>query len=95
MTCLLCSMEPEWTRMAPLGKRGCGLAFSSVFVQLIAHASTTAAGQEHQQAVEQEALLGLVFREDVEQEGFVWFNTFFWFNYCLPLLLTCLGSEMT
>lgn len=58
MTYLLCSMEPEWTRMAPLGKRGCGLAFSSVFVQLIAHASTTAAGQEHQQAVEQEALLG-------------------------------------
>lgn len=59
MTRLLCFMEPEWRKTAPLGKkRGCGLPFCSVFVQLIAHASTTAAGQGQQQAVEQEALLG-------------------------------------
>lgn len=38
-------------------KRSSGLGFSSVFVQLIAHTSTTAAGQEYQQAVEQVVLL--------------------------------------
>lgn len=89
------SWSLNWEGWHPWGKRGFGLAFSSVFVQLIAHASTIAAGQEHQQAVEQEALLGWLFREAVEQEGFIWFNTFLWFNYCLPLVLTCLGSEIT
>lgn len=79
----------------PWEKRSCGLAFSSVFVQLVADASTTAAGQEHQQAVEQEALLGWLFREAVEQKGFTWFNAFFWFNYYLPLVLTYLRSEIT
>lgn len=39
--------------MTPLEKKECGLAFSSVFVQLLAHASTAPAEQEHQQAAEQ------------------------------------------
>lgn len=36
-----------------LGEKDCGLAFSSVFVQLLAHAGTAAAEREHQQAAEQ------------------------------------------
>ena len=41
------------------------------------------------------ALLGLLFREAVEQEGFLWLYIFFWFKYLLPLVLTCLGLEVT
>lgn len=52
MTSLLCSMEPEWRGTAPLGKKDRGLAFSSVFVQLLARAGTAAAGGEQRQAVE-------------------------------------------
>jgi len=46
-------MEPEWRTTAPLGKKDCGLACSSVFVQLLAHAGTAAAEREHRQAAEQ------------------------------------------
>lgn len=53
MACLLCSTEPEWRRMASLEKKECGQAFSSVFVQLLAHASTAPGEQEHQQAAKQ------------------------------------------
>lgn len=45
-------MEPEERRMAPLGKKDCGLGFSSVFVQLLAGVGTAAAEREHQQAAE-------------------------------------------
>lgn len=36
-----------------LGEEDCGLAFSSVFVQLLAHAGTAAAEREDRQAAEQ------------------------------------------
>lgn len=41
------------------------------------------------------ALLELLVREAVQQEGFLWLYIFFQFNCCLPLVLTCLGSEIT
>lgn len=71
-----------------LGEKDRGLAISSVLAQLPAHVGTEGEGCRV-------TLLGLLFRAAVEQEGFPWLYIFVWFNYRLPLVLTCLGSEVT